>query len=163
MKRAKAGNGASAGARQAFVVLRREKVRRALAKPPVSGKNLLEPVKTFAEKTGFPMKVLEDTNVANDAEVHAHEGDFWVCLEGSVTFVCGGEMADPWFKRLPDGSEDRREIKAKKIRGGAEVILREGDYLWIPAGVPHQHRCTGTARLTIVKIPASAPAPAPRA
>ena len=135
------------------VVLRREEIQLALQKPPAPGKNFLESVKACAEATGFPMKVLEDTDVVNEAEVHVEEGDFWVCLQGSVTFTVGGEMPDFWFKKLPDGNVDRREVKAKRIRGGDTVILREGDYLWIPPGVPHQHGCKGTARLGIVKIP----------
>ena len=33
------------------------------------------------------------------------------------------------------------------------MILKQGDWLWIPAGEPHQHSATGTARLVIIKIP----------
>lgn len=124
-----------------------------LAVYPTSGKRLLEPFKSFSSVNGLPFNILEDCQVENDAEVHQHEADLWLCLEGEVTFICDGEMDNPLYQKLPDGSDDRREVKAKSIRGGATHILHSGDWLWIPAGVPHQHKCSGTARLMIIKIP----------
>jgi len=125
-----------------------------LKSKPSPGKRLLEPLKTSAAEHGLPLNVLEDTEVSNGAEVHRHEGDLWHCLEGEVTFVYGGAMVEPWVKKLPDGGTDDREIKAKEIRGGTEVVLKPGDWLWIPAGQPHLHRTDKTARLMIIKIPA---------
>lgn len=131
----------------------KSQVTETLAAAPAPGKRLLEPLKTFAAANGLPLKILEDCQVSNDAEVHTHEADLWYCLEGEVTFVCDGEMVEPWFNKLADGTEDRREIKAKTIRDGTTYVLRPGDWLWIPAGVPHQHTCPATARLVIIKIP----------
>lgn len=125
-----------------------------LAVVPVPGKKLLEPFKVFAAGNGLPFNILEDSQVLeNDAEVHRHEADLWLCLEGEVTFVCDGEMIEPWQGKLPDGNANPNELKAKSIRGGVTHILKPGDWLWIPAGVPHQHNCSGTARLVIIKIP----------
>ena len=120
-----------------------------------SGKKLLEPLKTFAKAEGFPLNILENHHVSNEAEVHLHEGDLWCCIEGEVTFTYGGEMKDPWEKKNLDGSTDPREIKADTIVGGTIVAMKPGDWLWIPAGVPHQHRSEETARLLIIKIPKS--------
>ena len=128
-------------------------IQKTLEVEVAQGKRLLEPLKTFAKEHGLPLNILEDSNVVNEAEVHTHEGDLWHCLEGEVTFIYGGEMVNPWFKKNTDGSEDKREIKAKEIRGGTETVLKPGDWLWIPAGEPHQHMCKGTARLAIIKIP----------
>ncbi len=124
-----------------------------LATAPRQGKNLVEPLKTLAAQTGFPLKVLEDVAVSNEAEIHKTEGDLWQCLEGEVSFVCGGELVEPWFAKRADGSDNPNELKAREIRGGTAYVLRPGDWLWIPAGEPHLHSCAGTARLLIVKIP----------
>lgn len=126
---------------------------------PQQGKRLLEPLRSFAAAHGLPFNVLEDMDVSNEAEVHRHEADLWCCLQGEVTFVYGGEMVNSWAKQLPDGGTDDREIKAKEIRGGTEVRLRDGDWLWIPAGQPHQHKASGIARLVIIKIPAKEEVP----
>lgn len=134
------------------VYVEKDKIDETLASEPVQGKRLLEPLKTFAKEHGLPMNILEDKDVSNEAEVHMHEDDLWHCLEGEATFIYGGEMVEPWFKKNPDGTEDKREVKANEIKGGTEKVLRSGDWLWIPAGEPHQHKCVGTSRLVIIKI-----------
>ncbi len=122
-----------------------------LAVPPTKGKRLLEP---FKSASGGPhIFLLEDHEVVNDAEVHRHEADLWICLEGEVKFIVGGEMVNPWAKQLPDGGEDTREIKAKEIANGTKYTMRAGDVLYIPAGQPHVHNTDKTARLYIIKIP----------
>lgn len=139
--------------KRACVLVRKKMIEESLGVAPKTGKRLLEPLKSFAEDRGLPVKILEDTAVVNDAEVHTEEGDLWMCLEGSAEFTYGGELVEPWYKENPDGTKDLCEQKAKSIRGGAAAVLEAGDWLWIPAGAPHQHRARGTARFAIVKIP----------
>ncbi|MBI3020095.1 MAG: cupin domain-containing protein [Parcubacteria group bacterium] len=139
--------------RQKSFVVRKADIAKTLKTKPVDGKRLLEPLKAIAAAHALPFNVLEDKNVSNDAEVHKHEGDLWYCLSGEVTFIHGGEMVAPWVSKKPDGLLNENELKAKEIRGGTEVTLAPGDWLWIPAGVPHSHSAKGTARLVIVKIP----------
>lgn len=139
--------------RNKAILIRKEVIDTTLANESVLGKRLLSPLKSLSAEHGVPFNILEDKEVSNDAEVHMHEADLWQCLEGKVTFIYEGEMVEPWFGKYADGSEDKNEIKAKEIRGGKEEVLYPGDWLFIPAGVPHQHVCEGTARLVIVKIP----------
>lgn len=139
---------------QPCAVVRKSDIDATLASAPAQGKRLLEPLKTMAAELKLPLNILEDHKVSNEAEVHRHEGDLWHCLEGEVTFVYGGEMVNPWAKKLSDGGVDDREIKSNDIRGGTEAVLHPGDWLWIPAGQPHLHRTDKTARLAIIKIPA---------
>ena len=132
----------------------KNEIDKALASTPVKGKRLLEPIKAFSAQTKTPLNVLEDHQILdNEAEVHMREGDLWQCLEGEVKFVYGGEMVNPWQKKNADGTENPNEIKAKEIKNGTEIILKSGDWLWIPPGEPHQHQCPKTARLVIIKIP----------
>lgn len=136
------------------VLVRKEEIDKTLATVPTQGKKLLEPLKSLAAANKLPFNILEDKEVLNnEAEIHKHEGDLWLCLEGEVKFIYGGKLVDPWAKKLLDGRVDDREWKAKEIRGGTEAVLKPGDWLWIPPGEPHQHQCPGTARLVIIKIP----------
>lgn len=135
------------------VLVKKEEIDKTLMSEPKDGKKLLEPLKSFAAANSLPFNILEDKNVVNEAEVHRHEADLWHCLEGEVIFIYGGEMVEPWPKKNPDGTVDEREWKAKEIRNGMEAVLRPGDWLYVPAGEPHQHKCQGTARLVIIKIP----------
>lgn len=136
------------------VLIRNEKIAETLDGTPTVGKKLLEPLKSFSVANKLPLNILEDVGVLNnEAEVHKHEGDLWLCLEGEVKFIYGGELVDPWMKKLSDGITDDRELRAKEIRDGTESVLKPGDWLWIPAGQPHKHTCAGIARLAIIKIP----------
>lgn len=134
------------------VFVPKEKMGETLRTQPVQGKRLVEPLKSFAAQTGFPMKILEDVDVVTEAEIHKTEGDLWQCLEGEATFVCGGELVDPWQVKKADGTSDSNELKAKEIRGGTTHVLKPGDWLYIPPGEAHQHSAKGVARLLIVKV-----------
>lgn len=128
-------------------------IDQALSSPPAQGKRLLEPLKSHARLSGFPVNILEDQNVWNNAEVHKNEDDLWLCLEGEVKFIYGGELIAPRAAVAADGTINENELKAEEIAGGEQVILHSGDWLYIPAGEPHQHGAEKVARLAIVKLP----------
>lgn len=121
--------------------------------PPQQGKRSLEPLRSFAKEHGVPLAILEDTNIENEAEVHKTKADLWQCIEGEATFTIGGEMVEPYTKKNSAGIEDPNELFAKKTAGGKEQVMRAGDWLWIPAGLPHTHRAKGTARFFVIKVP----------
>jgi mannose-6-phosphate isomerase-like protein (cupin superfamily) len=132
----------------------KEKIDETLAVAVTQGKKNLEPFKTFAKENNLPFSILEDSQITdNEAEIHKLEADLWFCMEGEVTFVVGGEMVEPWSKINADGTTNDNEIKSKQIKDGEVHVLKPGDWLWIPAGVPHQHNTESTARLVIIKIP----------
>ena len=123
-------------------------IREAMAKEPVDGKHQLEPLSSLSKGKGISFNILEDHNfLEGQPEVHRHEGDLWIGLEGEMNFIVGGEMVEPYAK---EGNDN--EIKAKSISGGEEVVLKMGDVLWIPAGVPHMH-IAKHGRAYIIKIP----------
>lgn len=134
-------------------VVKSKTIISAINQPVIPGGGLLQPFASIAAESGFPMKILEDVAQWRDAEVHVHEGDFWICLQGEARFVYGGELVNPQFRLNVDGSENKNELYAKEIVNGTEIVLQEGDYFWIPPGEPHQHGSTGTTRLGIIKIP----------
>ena len=67
-----------------------------------------------------------------DVEVHDHFGDLIIVLSGSATIVYGGTVSG------------NKEATPGEWRGGTmsgattSVVLHAGDYLHIPAGMPHQ-------------------------
>ena len=134
-------------------LIKKSDIGETLQNEPKQGKNILEPIKTLARERAISYNILEDTNVTNDAEVHLHEADLWNCLQGEVEFTLGGELKNGMHRKDANGNENPNELFAKEIIGGEKITLTAGDWLWIPAGEPHQHSAKGTARLVIVKIP----------
>jgi mannose-6-phosphate isomerase-like protein (cupin superfamily) len=62
--------------------------------------------------------------------VHPKTADVWVVQEGSGTLVTGGTMVDAKGQPVQGQS-------AAAIRGGTERVIKAGDVVFIPAGVPH--------------------------
>ena len=120
---------------------------------PLAGKRLLEPLKSMARELNLPFNILEDCSVENEAEVHIDEGDLWYCLEGEANFCYGGELDNPVNRLNTDGTKNIKELRADTISGGKIEVLKPGDWLWIPAGVPHLHSAKDLCRLMIIKIP----------
>src|SRR3989344_2350716 len=136
-----------------WVYISKKQVDETLAVEPTIGKKNLEPFLAFAKANNLPFSILEDHQVmTNNAEVHLDEADLWLCLEGEATFVCDGELVEPWFNKSADGVENKRELRAKTIKSGTTYKLKPSDWLWIPVGVSHQHSAATTARLVIIKI-----------
>ncbi len=137
------------------VLIARTTIEEALAEPSKQGKRALEPFSSLMKSKKVPLAIVEDSNVSdNKAEVHKKEADLWYCLEGEVTFTVGGTLHEGTQRKLQDGSVDDTEWRADAINNGEDITLKKGDVLYIPAGEPHTHRATGTARLLIAKIPA---------
>ena len=118
-----------------------------------TGKRLLQPLKDFSIGSNISFHILEDVEIENPPEVHMHEADLWIGIEGEVTFIVGGKLIDERSQINSDGVINENEKTGLKIEGGAEYIVRAGDVLHIPAGVPHLHKAKGVARMHIIKIP----------
>jgi mannose-6-phosphate isomerase-like protein (cupin superfamily) len=64
------------------------------------------------------------------AEVHEYQADVWYVIDGGCTFVTGGTVVGG--KQTASG-----EIRGSGITGGEERHLAKGDFIRVPAGVPH--------------------------
>jgi len=128
------------------VIVRKGEISEMLASPSNPGKKMFPPFGGFeGQKSAF--RLLEDTAVQNAPEIHETEGDLWLCLQGEVQFTCGGTLID-------SREVAPHELTGSSIENGEVITLNEGDWLWIPQGVPHQHSAEKTVRLIIIKIPA---------
>ncbi len=122
------------------------------------GKYQPDPLKSQADALGAPVSILVEKNVAdgdNAVEIHRHEGDLWIGIDGEVHFEVGGTPTEVFVRRREDGSTNELELRANGIQGGTTYTVGAGDILFIPAGQPHRH-WTGrqAGRLWIIKIPA---------
>ena len=64
------------------------------------------------------------------AEVHKHLIDFWYVIRGEGVLVTGGSLSD--LKEI-----EPNELRGPGITGGEERHIAIGDFVRIPAGVPH--------------------------
>jgi len=89
------------------------------------------------------------------AEVHERKHDVFVVQSGEARLVTGGTVID-------DKPGNNGEHTGAGIKDGKETILRTGDVVHIPAGMPHQLLIkkgdTFTYFVVKVEVPATAPA-----
>ena len=64
------------------------------------------------------------------AEVHTSEADVWYVIDGGCVLVTGGTV-------IAGAQESPGQIRGTGISGGTEYKLAKGDFIRIPAGVPH--------------------------
>lgn len=70
------------------------------------------------------------------AEVHQKYADIFYVMQGDATLITGGTVVNP--KEASAG-----EIRGTAVEGGAQVALHQGDFVHIPAGVPHRLMLSG--------------------
>ena len=64
--------------------------------------------------------------------LHGKKSDFMVIQDGEGTFVSGGELVNG-----KAGGEDPGDMRGDAARGGASRVLKPGDVMFVPAGIPH--------------------------
>jgi quercetin dioxygenase-like cupin family protein len=67
---------------------------------------------------------------AGQGEVHVQDADVIHVLDGSATFVTGGQLVEP--HEIEPG-----EIRGREIAGGETRTIAKGDVIIVPAGTPH--------------------------
>jgi quercetin dioxygenase-like cupin family protein len=88
-------------------------------------------------KTAFPsdhenyfVEYAARTDVGNVVEVHTHWSHYIHILAGEGTLTYGGTVSNA--KETGPG-----QVRGDAIVGGSSVKVHEGDYIQIPAGMPH--------------------------
>jgi quercetin dioxygenase-like cupin family protein len=72
----------------------------------------------------------------NEAEVHTHWTHYIHVLSGEASLIYGGTVSHP--RQTGPG-----QIRGDAITGGTRMTVRTGDFLQIPAGMPHEFLPTG--------------------
>jgi uncharacterized protein GlcG (DUF336 family)/quercetin dioxygenase-like cupin family protein len=65
------------------------------------------------------------------AEIHTKDADVIYVLQGSATFITGGEAIDA-------KTTEQNELRGSGIKGGETRKIAKGDVIIVPHGVPHQ-------------------------
>jgi quercetin dioxygenase-like cupin family protein len=70
------------------------------------------------------------SDAGNEAEVHAHWTHYINVLSGEATLTYGGTVVDP--RETGPG-----QVRGSAIAGGKVMTVHAGDFVQIPAGLPH--------------------------
>jgi uncharacterized RmlC-like cupin family protein len=70
-------------------------------------------------------------SASGEAELHQTKSDVFYVVSGSCTLLTGGTVAKP-------RTTQPHEIRGPSVAGGQQRKLHPGDFVSIPAGVPHQ-------------------------
>lgn len=80
------------------------------------------------------------------AEIHMEDTDIIYVLDGTATFVTGGTAVAP--KTIASG-----EIRGSAISGGETRLIKRGDVIVVPNGVPHWFKeVSGPFNYYVVKV-----------
>ena len=88
-------------------------------------------------KTAFPVdhedydvEYAQRSDKGNEPEVHMHNTHYIQVLSGEATLVYGGTVTNP--RETGPG-----QVRGDGISGGKSLTVKTGDFIQIPAGMPH--------------------------
>jgi mannose-6-phosphate isomerase-like protein (cupin superfamily) len=82
------------------------------------------------ERTPEHAGILMRRTAPGKAEVHETETDAWFVIDGGADFVTGGSL-------IGGAQISPGQIRGSGINGGEERKIAKGDFIRVPAGVPH--------------------------
>jgi mannose-6-phosphate isomerase-like protein (cupin superfamily) len=99
------------------------------------------------EKYGNHYTMLAYRAATGSSEIHEHEIDIFFITAGEASIVTGGRM-------IGGHATKPGELRGSSIDGGIKRLLKTGDVIHIPAGVPHQMLITPGKSITyfVVKV-----------
>ncbi len=122
-----------------------QKVVKFFSEPLKPGNCVLKESQKLYRK-GFPPRFVRNYHLEKPpAELHLHEDDIFLCLDGSAQLIVGGKIINPWTK-------DGLTFLADGIKGGKKLVLRKGDVLHIPAGQSHQIFTRDLCNFVVIKV-----------
>src|SRR5579864_218569 len=104
----------------------------ALTDKPGPGAHTAFPV----DHENYYVEYAERGDQGNVPEVHTHWTHYIQVLSGEATLIYGGTVSNA--KETGPG-----QIRGDAIAGGKTMTVRAGDFLQIPAGMPHEFSATG--------------------
>lgn len=93
-------------------------------------------------KTSFPVdhenyyvEYAQRSDQGNQPEVHTHWMHYIHVLSGDAILIYGGTISNA--REISPG-----QIRGDAIIGGTKIVVHAGDFLQIPAGMPHEFSAT---------------------
>lgn len=118
----------SAEESQKVVYFSAQQMENDIRKAPAN--NIGESEINLIERTPNQAGILLRRTMPGKAEVHEMQGDVWYVIDGGCTLVTGGSV-------MGGTQAGPGEIRGSGIQGGEEHRLAKGDFIRVPAGVPH--------------------------
>ncbi len=81
----------------------------------------------------FNFNLRRETAAEEGATAHGKKADLYLIQSGEATLTTDGELMNPKPPAGPEGDRD-----GSGIRNGISRVVKAGDTVFIPAGVPHQ-------------------------
>jgi hypothetical protein len=126
----------------ALIVPAKDLATRLDAPPARPGAAVSSPITT----TGSFITMVAHRTADGMPEQHAHWIDVMVMLQGDITLTYGGTLSG-------NTVDANGESHGGTITGGTTVVLHKGDYLQVPAGLPHlMTQPKGDFRYFVTKI-----------
>ena len=79
------------------------------------------------------------------ASVHETEAELFYVIDGAGTLVTGGKLKEE--KRT-----NAENLTGSAIEGGVSKRVAKGDWILVPAGVPHQYPAVEASGLTLMSL-----------
>ena len=92
----------------------------------------------------YTVNVAHRAPVPNIANIHEAQAELFVVMDGAATMVTGGRVVDP--------ARNGTNITGKSIEGGVSQKISKGDFLIVPAGVPHWLTDIAPEGLTVTQL-----------
>jgi hypothetical protein len=103
-------------------------------------------VSSIITTTGGHITMFAHRTADGTPEQHANWIDIMVMLQGDITLTYGGTLSG-------NTVDANGESHGGKITGGTTLVLHPGDYLQVPAGVPHlMNSPKGDFRYFVTKV-----------
>jgi mannose-6-phosphate isomerase-like protein (cupin superfamily) len=83
------------------------------------------------------------------ASVHKNDGEFMYVLEGEGNIPAGGTVVNP--------KDSGANIDGDALQGATDHFMKKGDFIYVPAGVPHLAVSDGTFVLATLHVPSPTP------
>jgi mannose-6-phosphate isomerase-like protein (cupin superfamily) len=87
-------------------------------------------ISRLLQTPGYSVNIEHRVNVPQTASVHETEAELFYVIDGGATIVTGGKLIEPTRNGANLSS-------TKGVEGGVSQKLAKGDFVMVPAGVPH--------------------------
>ena len=87
-------------------------------------------ISRLLQTPGYAVNIEHRVAVAQTASVHETEAELFYVIDGAATLVTGGKLIEPTRNGANLSS-------TKGVEGGVSQKLAKGDFVMVPAGVPH--------------------------
>jgi mannose-6-phosphate isomerase-like protein (cupin superfamily) len=88
---------------------------------------------------------MEHRIMSQAASVHETEAELFYVIDGAGTLVTGGKL-------IEEKRTNAENLSGTGIEGGVSKRVAKGDWILVPAGVPHQYPAVEAGGLTLMAL-----------